>query len=309
MPELRIISDEDWKGAHDRLNATRKVYLRGTKGELWGRPASNLTSKYLLTGLISCGICGGSLYVKSSSRKGQRAMFYGCTNHHLRGNTVCENAMQIPMEDANVAVLQVFEQQVLAPDVTKTVVRKALEKFRAVEQEWREQREVLAKQMSIVDAEIRRLVAAIAAGADVPALIEAVKEANERRETLSRDLAVLNRQQQHTDQEWDELEKELNAHFEASWKTLLNRQVEQARQILVKLFGGQRVPFIPTRLGYEFNGVAGAGKLLIGSAKSLDSRWGHHHRWHLCFALKSRALHLPLKPSLVKVTFKLFLPA
>ena len=39
------------------------------------------------------------------------------------------------------------------------------------------------------------------------------------------------------------------------------------------------------------------------------SRWGHHHRWHLCFALKSRGLHLPLEPSLVKVTFKLFLPA
>ena len=47
--------------------------------------------------------------------------------------------------------------------------------------------------------------------------------------------AMLNSQQRHTDAEWDELEKELNAHFEASWKTLLN----QARQILAKLFGGE----------------------------------------------------------------------
>ena len=39
---------------------------------------------------------------------------------------------------------------------------------------------------------------------------------------------MLNSQQQHTDAEWDELETELNVHFDASWKTLLNRQVEQA---------------------------------------------------------------------------------
>ena len=30
-------------------------------------------------------------------------------------------------------------------------------------------------------------------------------------------------------------------------------------------------------------------------ANPLKSRWGHHHRWHRCFALKSRALHLPLE--------------
>ena len=182
--------------------------------------------------------------------------------------------MLIPMEAANAAVLQVFEQEVLHPDVTKTVVRKALDKFRAVEQGWKEEREGLAKQMSIVDAEIKRLVTAIAAGADIPALVEAVKDENECRETLSMNLAMLNSQQQHTDAEWDELEKELNAHFEASWKTLLNRQVEQARQILTKLFGGERVPFMPTRLGYEFSGVALAGSLLIGSAKSLVSPTG-----------------------------------
>jgi hypothetical protein len=61
----------------------------------------------------------------------------------------------------------------------------------------------------------------------------------------------------------------LNAHFEASWKTLLNRRVEQARQILAKLFGGKRVPFMLTRSGYEFSGVASAGNLLISGAKAL----------------------------------------
>ena len=111
MPQLRIISESEWKAAHNRLDATRSSYLRGTKGELWGRPASTLDSKYLLTGLVKCGLCGGSLYVRSSSRKGQRALFYGCTNFHLRGRTACTNSTLIPMEAANAAVLKVFEQE------------------------------------------------------------------------------------------------------------------------------------------------------------------------------------------------------
>ena len=81
MPQLQILTEGEWKAAHDRLTATRAVYLRGTKGELWGRPASTLDSKYLLTGLVKCGLCGGSVYVKSSSRKGARALFYGCWLH------------------------------------------------------------------------------------------------------------------------------------------------------------------------------------------------------------------------------------
>jgi hypothetical protein len=68
--------------------------------------------------------------------------------------------------------------------------------------------------------------------------------------------------------------KEMNAHFEASWEMLLNRQVEQARQILAKLFGGERVPFSPARSGYEFKGIASVGKLLIGHAKGLVSPIG-----------------------------------
>ena len=114
-PQLQIVSNAEWKVAHDRLDATRSSYLRGSKGELWGRPASTLDLKYLLTGLVKCGLCNGSLYVRSSSRKSQRALFYGCTNFHLRGRTACTNSMLIPMEAANSAVLKILKQEVLHP--------------------------------------------------------------------------------------------------------------------------------------------------------------------------------------------------
>ena len=54
----------------------------------------------------------------------------------------------------------------------------------------------------------------------------------------------------------------------------MTRQVAQARQILAKLFNGERVPFSPAGSGYEFKGIASAGKLLIEHAKGLVSPTG-----------------------------------
>jgi site-specific DNA recombinase len=277
MPELQIVSEAEWKAAHDRLTATRAVYLRGTKGELWGRPAGTLDSKYLLTGLVKCGACGGSLYVKSSSRKGERALFYGCMTFHLRGRTACANSLLTPMDRANEEVLSVLEHDVLHPNVTKTVVRKAVDKFRASEREWKERREALHKQISSIDMELGRLVAAISSGGDIPALVAAVKIANDRRTALSQDLAAVD-SQQHSDADYDQLEKELQAHFEASWQTILTRQVVQTRQILRKLLGPDRLPFIPITnergSQYEFKGTASIGRLVVGPAKALVSPTG-----------------------------------
>lgn len=265
IPQLQIVSDAEWEAALNRLDATRSRYLRGTKGELWGRPASNLESKYLLTGIAKCGRRGGSLYVRSSSRKGSRVFSYGCMNFHLRGRTSCTNHLLMPMDRANEAILSVLERDVLHPDVTKVVVRKALDKFRAAEHEWKERRETLLRQISAVDTENRRLVSAISAGGDIPALVEALKAANERKDALLSELAAVN-SYQHSDSDYEELEKDLQTHFEESWKTILTRRVEMTRQILRKLFNGDRLPFIPTNdeagLRYEFKGLASIGRLV-----------------------------------------------
>jgi len=82
--------------------------------------------------------------------------------------------------------------------------------------------------IAAVDAEIKRLVAAISAGGNIPVLVDVVRQANERRETLSSNLETLLNQQQHSDADHDEFEKELNAHFELCWKTILTHQVGPA---------------------------------------------------------------------------------
>jgi site-specific DNA recombinase len=65
-PALRMVSEAQWLAAHGRLEHTRQTYLRGTHGHLWGRSADGHESKYLLTGLSRCGLCGGTLIVRTS---------------------------------------------------------------------------------------------------------------------------------------------------------------------------------------------------------------------------------------------------
>jgi hypothetical protein len=154
---------------------------------------------------------------------------------------------------------------------------KRFNKFRAAEQVWKERRQALLKQISAVDAENKRLVSAIAAGGDIPALVEALKSANERKDALVNELAMVN-SYQHSQADYDELEKELNAHFGSSWRTILTRQVGPARQVLRKLFNGVRLPFTPSGDAagsrYEFKGTAAIGRLLTGRAKALVSPTG-----------------------------------
>jgi site-specific DNA recombinase len=125
-PHLRIVSDRDWQEAHDRLTTTRQTYLRGTRGKLWGRPPNGIESKYLLSGLAQCSECGGSLYVRSRSHGKHRALFYGCTSYHLRGEDVCTNYMELALSEVDRAVLPTIEADLLQPDILEAAIQEAI---------------------------------------------------------------------------------------------------------------------------------------------------------------------------------------
>lgn len=114
-PELRIVTDAEWQAAHARLEATRCTYLRSTNGQLWGRPASGVASKYLLTGIARCGVCGAGLEVRSRKQGTRREFFYSCSSYYRRGTTVCPNRYEIPMVTADAAVIETLLGDLLTP--------------------------------------------------------------------------------------------------------------------------------------------------------------------------------------------------
>lgn len=64
-PKLLVVDDALWEAAHGRLAEARALYLRDTKGKVWGHPARGTESKYLLVGLAKCGVRGTGLFVRS----------------------------------------------------------------------------------------------------------------------------------------------------------------------------------------------------------------------------------------------------
>src|SRR4029453_13264398 len=82
-----VASEPLWQAAHARLAGTREVCLRRTDGRTWGRPTNPTTSGYLLTGLLACKHCGGSLHVsRQSGRHGEGLWcYYVCARQRTRG--------------------------------------------------------------------------------------------------------------------------------------------------------------------------------------------------------------------------------
>src|SRR5262245_32350970 len=70
-PQLRIVTDELWAAAHERLTgiAARLVTARGERPIV----RRDIDSQYLLSGFARCAACGGTLSVVSRSHGRQRA--------------------------------------------------------------------------------------------------------------------------------------------------------------------------------------------------------------------------------------------
>ena len=242
-PALEIVDQRLWDAAHRRLGAARQLYLKGTKGRPFGRPPVGSPSKYLLTNLAQCGVCGSSMKVRTRSHRHFRAKFYGCSGYHDRGRTVCPNGADVPMEDADLMVLEAVLDDVLTPDLVDAAVTEAL---RILQPEDGGDRQLaqLEKEVTRVAGERARLANAIATGGDLEGLLVAMTDRESR-------LGQLDRQRQTVEAQVarsavgdvDKVRRELQA-LAADWRRLLGQQPVHARTILAKLVVG-RVTFTP----------------------------------------------------------------
>ncbi len=265
-PELRVVSDELWTRAHARLADARAHYLRSTTGRLWGRPSRETDSKYLLPGLARCGVCGGGMFAYSRQQARRRVFFYACTAHHKRGPSICANALKVPMETANAAILTAIEADVLRADVVEAAVARAVEMLipqaDALDREQTDTRADLAG----VSTQIDRLTAAISASGHSPALLRTLEEKETRLAALHQTLAGIDQRRNMADIDVPDLYRDLERRL-AEWQGLLTSHIPQARQILRALLPDPLIltPRVEgTVRRYEFRGQASLGKVLAG---------------------------------------------
>lgn len=114
-PELAIIDESLWGSAQARFQRTH------AKGR--GRPPGTGQQPYLLSGLLRCGVCGGSMTVVG--RKAKAGVSYarlGCTAHSSRGASICANALSISERKASAALIDALRSKFSRPELVERFV-------------------------------------------------------------------------------------------------------------------------------------------------------------------------------------------
>ena len=115
IPGQRIISEELWNSAHERLRLVQELY--GVReGKRRGRAAA---SPYLFTGLLVCSECGGSITIVSGRCRKRADSRYGCSMHAQRGDSVCKNGLLVRRMDLERQLLVGLHGRVLHPEVVE----------------------------------------------------------------------------------------------------------------------------------------------------------------------------------------------
>lgn len=178
MPELRIVDQDTWNAVQRRIQANRNESIsRALKGKNTGgrRP------KYLFSGLLQCGCCGGNMAMVNGSK-------YGCSTHKERGPEACSNNALVRREVVESRLLSGIKKGLLTDEAAK-LFRKEMSRMLA-EARKEDPAEHAKKRLAKVEKEVENMVAAIAAGAYSPALQEKLTEAEAQKRRLKAEIAA-----------------------------------------------------------------------------------------------------------------------
>ena len=216
-PELRIISEELWDAAQGRM--TR---VDGTRK---GRGRSPRT---LFGGLIRCPKCHGPFIAVNSSR-------YGCNNYRDRGETACTNNATVARDVVDRRLLAEVRGELETPTAMRelrTVVKEELaERQRAS----RAGLASASERLDEVNADIMRLVDAIAKVGVSEALATRLKKAEEESRRLMVQVA------QEAGPSAAEIASEIEARYRRALtqlqEVLQSGDVDRTRPVLAEMLG------------------------------------------------------------------------
>jgi DNA invertase Pin-like site-specific DNA recombinase len=187
VPELRIISDDVWDQVQARIRAIAPRLEPGTnlaRGRLPGHH-----SKYVLSGFMKCGLCGGAFSIVSCSRTyGPR---YSCRRAAREGS--CTNRIEIKRKTLEDLLLARLKTELESPEVMAYIaqeLRRRVDEAHSRPQE----RQRLTKELDAERRKLQNLVAALEDGRSSATILEAVRKREANIQRLQQDLTALGRE-------------------------------------------------------------------------------------------------------------------
>ena len=110
VPELRIVADDLWDRVRQRQAELSFVVRRDEAGNALNRAHRR---KFLLSGLLVCGCCGGGYTIVAAER-------YGCAKRRSAG--LCGNDRTIMRHELETRVLGGLKERLMAPELVEAFI-------------------------------------------------------------------------------------------------------------------------------------------------------------------------------------------
>jgi site-specific DNA recombinase len=170
LPELRIVDNDTWEAA-----CARRAINDGERPERRRRP------KHLLSGLVECAGCSGSMIVIYKDR-------LGCSTHLNKGT--CNDRRTIILREIQGRVLTALQAHLLTPDA----VALAVETYRAERQrlarEYARDRSRIDRELGEIRRKIARLIELVENGANPKEMAPRLNDLSAQRQQLEARLAA-----------------------------------------------------------------------------------------------------------------------
>ncbi len=151
-PGVCIISDNLWKSVKARQEIIAETApTQCGKNHLTGARRN----KFLLSGLLKCGECGGGYTIVSQDR-------YGCANRKSRGT--CHNSKTIKRQDIEERVLSGLQNKLLEPRALSTFIDEYVSQLRKLEKANELEQKGKRQELNKVDKRLNAILHAIEQG-------------------------------------------------------------------------------------------------------------------------------------------------
>ena len=183
IPELRMVPEDLWTAVHGRLSRMNRTDTAKIGG------VCRSPNAYLFSGMLACGVCGGSMVICSGGGK-RGYVKYGCHEHRKSGT--CENNWYIRQDRVEDQLLSAIEQRVFHR--IDQVVQRCEEEVRRRLKEMERQGAIttldsLRRERQQIQARAANLMRSIELGGDIPRLVQRFREVEDEIAQLDRAIA------------------------------------------------------------------------------------------------------------------------
>jgi site-specific DNA recombinase len=183
-PDLAVVPRELWDAVKTRQAGPENIGAR-KQATASGDPRIPFWSKqrprYIFSGLMRCGVCGGGFSKISAAH-------FGCSTARNKGETVCANRLTIRRDVLEVTEMEGLRSRLMDPELFKVFAEEFAAEWNRLQAEAGATLSRARNEKERVCRQIDRLVDALAEGEPAARLTERLKELERRRLELEREL-------------------------------------------------------------------------------------------------------------------------